>query len=606
MKTTRNNKLKVLTVIIMVLGSLVIADVPVMAGTPYTGNVLEYYLSGTSRPMADGEYGNTSVSHEKFFHFRFESTGSSITHVEEKRIKPRFARCIRWDKPKVVSCEYCEGKVHDALYSVQIFLEDDSGSEYIRKNGYELTPEELQSTHIDFENLSSPLRVGIELTQTPGEYCNHCGRRLGEVIEVGRLIWDMTCIEFASQPQPVVASYGGDADFTVVLSKYRDIYGRDLDNYKWEMRTDGGDWSGINDGVSGTGEIFAGSDTNHLTVSNISPELSGSEFRCALTGANHTKAYSKAVSLTLPSYTQVPTLPPSVTTIPSITPAPGSSTTYTPSSSSSAYIPPQSSSTNKKPSSSSTSKPGDGGGSSYKGEIVTPEPTDIRIIPTEEIPGSSTSGKGSSSSAKSQAQRSSSAKQPQGSTSVSSRRKPGANYVMKNGVLYLVDDEDTTVGVGEESETTGDRVEESETENPYMAYDLAIDGNIYGAELETGFWDTLWGRLLIIAIGIVLLLLALYVLFFGVIVLGEVEEHDDVFELCGIRLMHRHDKAWHVNLGCAFDENAVLKLYIGLLFAVVFDEWDITGDSKGIYEGESNAPAGQGMLMFRKNVRRKV
>ena len=70
--------------------------------------------------------------------------------------------------------------------------------------------------------------------------------------------------------------------------------------------------------------------------------------------------------------------------------------------------------------------------------------------------------------------------------------------------------------------------------------------------------------------------------------------------------MQWHKGSWQVNLGCAFDENAVVKLHIGLLFALIFAEWDITGKSKGIYEGETFAPAGQGMLMYRKNIRRSV
>ena len=203
-------------------------------------------------------------------------------------------------------------------------------------------------------------------------------------------------------------------------------------------------------------------------------------------------------------------------------------------------------------------------------------------------------------------EKSSSSERINPSSSATSRRNPGANYIMKNGVLYLVDDEAPSIGTTGEKESSPTEIEEEETENEYMAEDLAIDGNIQSAELDNGFWSTVWGRILIIAIAVLLLLLALFILFFGVVVCGEVEEHDEVFELCSIRLMKWYEGSWHVNLGCAFDENAVLKLHIGVLFAVIFAGWDITGKTKGLYEGEVTSPAEGGMLMHRKNIRRSV
>ena len=79
-----------------------------------------------------------------------------------------------------------------------------------------------------------------------------------------------------------------------------------------------------------------------------------------------------------------------------------------------------------------------------------------------------------------------------------------------------------------------------------------------------------------------------------------------MFELCSIRLMKRKDGSWCVNLGSAFDENAVLKLRIGILFSVIFDGWEITGYSKGMYEGEITAQAEQNMMLRRRNIRRSV
>ncbi len=579
------------------------AGTPAAAGTVYTGSASNYYLYNISRPLADGDCGNTSVIHEASFHFDFETNGTRATHMEERRVRPQYARLIRWGKPKVVTCDYCSSWADNAgLYSVQIFLEDDSGSEYIRKNGYELTGADLQSTGLDFEHLSSPLRVGIELTQAPGDYCPYCRRHIGDLITVDGLMWEMTCIDFSAQPQTVDAVYGGAAEFSVGLDTYRDVFGRSLDHYKWEMRT-GGEWSEVNDGPDGSGTVFGGSDTDHLTIAGIGQNLYGSEFRCALTGANYTKAFSLPAGLSLAVYNPVPTLPPSVTTVPAITPGAGSDTSYTPSASSSAYVEPQGNPANSGSSSSSSSRSKDET-DTYKGDITpSVSSTDQKITANG---GSSAASSGKSSSGKSSSGKSSlsssSSKTPGGSSS--SGRRPGANYIMKNGVLYIVDDEDTAIGT--DDGTYQDTIEESEIENAYSADDLAIEGNMYTAGQEISFWRTAPGYAVIAALMLALLLLALFFLFFGVIVCGEIEEHDEVFELCAIRLMRWHDGSWHVNLGCAFDDNAVLKLHIGLLFAVIFEDWDITGDVKGLYEGMTVSPAGRGMLMYRKNIRRNV
>ena len=178
--------------------------------------------------------------------------------------------------------------------------------------------------------------------------------------------------------------------------------------------------------------------------------------------------------------------------------------------------------------------------------------------------------------------------------------------MLKNGILYIVDDDQTLVPASEAADDNNESVEQTEEESQYAASDLALEGQLHGQSLEKGFWSSIPGYITIIGIALFLLLLALFFLFFGVIVMGEVEEHDEVFELCSIRLMTRRSGSWCVNLGNAFDENAVVKLRIGVLFAVIFDGWDIIGYAKGMYEGEVTGAAGQNMLMHRKNVRRSV
>ena len=661
-KRTIIHKLMIGLMAVMISGGLITDQLPVYGGTQYTGSDTAYYMSNRSAPLAEGNYGNTAATNEITFHFDFVTNGENKISMEERRIKPKFARRLYFGKPQIACCNYCRSWAEDqSLYSAMIFIEDDMGREYIRKSGLELTQEDLKRSGVDFENLLNPIRVGLELTQRPGKRCPYCEKHIGDYITIDGLWWEITCIEFSSHPRDVSASYGGSANFEVGLSKYRDIYGTAVDKYKWEMTVNDADWISINDGISGSGAVFSGSDTPRLSVSNIDPSLYGSRFRCTLRGSHSSKAYSGPANLILPEYipdptptpveptpTSVvaepsvtpdnptpvitptepepavptgnpqPTLPPDVTAVPAIIPGNGSEGEYTPSSSSSVYVPPKSSSAKDTASTSSSSHVKDQGQDSYKGNITVSEPLSadpggsglIITASNNAAPLSSNAGKKgkvttSNSTGKSM-EKSSSSERINPSSSATSRRNPGANYIMKNGVLYLVDDEAPSIGTTGEKESSPAEIEEEETENEYMAEDLAIDGNIQSAELDNGFWSTVWGRILIIAIAVLLLLLALFILFFGVVVCGEVEEHDEVFELCSIRLMKWYEGSWHVNLGCAFDENAVLKLHIGVLFAVIFAGWDITGKTKGLYEGEVTSPAEGGMLMHRKNIRRSV
>ena len=178
---------------------------------------------------------------------------------------------------------------------------------------------------------------------------------------------------------------------------------------------------------------------------------------------------------------------------------------------------------------------------------------------------------------------------------------------MKNGVLYIVDDDTGNIGTGPGIKTANDpETEDVVSDEAYSGADLAGSRELKEQSLEKGFFDTTSGHIVIALIALLLLLLALFFLFFGVIVLGEAEEHDEVFEICAFRIIKRREGGWCVNLGTAFDDNAVLKLRIGLLFAVIFEGWDMTGEVYGMYEGEIKADVEQGMLLYRKNIRRSV
>ncbi len=170
----------------------------------------------------------------------------------------------------------------------------------------------------------------------------------------------------------------------------------------------------------------------------------------------------------------------------------------------------------------------------------------------------------------------------------------------------MIDDENETMNASDPNAGEKEVQEEVESEEAYSAADLA---QFSGADVQTvqkGFFATVPGYLTIAAIALLILAALLFFLFFGVIVLGEVEEHDDVFELCAIRLMKRREGKWCVDLGSVFDDNAVVKLRIGLIFAVMFDGWDIEGNVTGMYEGVTEEEIAQPVLMYRKKIRRSV
>ncbi len=341
------------------------------------------------------------------------------------------------------------------------------------------------------------------------------------------------------------------------------------------------------------------------------------------------------VITTVPEPTKAPspTAAPVPTSAPVITPGGGSGGGYRPAASSSVYVPApyrpgkkrddrKDNKHNEKSSTSARTDTRD----TYRGDIRTGAavgpaiPSDSLIAakdPAESPPGSSgkseqkkksTPGKSGSSSSGGTGGTGGSGGSSSSSTSkTSGTRLPGSSTVMKNGVLYIVGDEDTGVGTAGELEgSTAVEEEEVESEEAYGAADLGVDAEAYEQSAAKGFFQTMPGYIVIIGSAFLILLLALFFLFFGVLVFGEVEEHDEVFELCGIRLMRRREGNWCVNLGSAFDENAVLKLRIGILFARIFDDWDITGEVSGMYEGEIVSQAKQNMMFYRKNVRRSI
>lgn len=228
----------------------------------------------------------------------------------------------------------------------------------------------------------------------------------------------------------------------------------------------------------------------------------------------------------------------------------------------------------------------------------------IVVDPVEDEPVVDDPGSSSSTQKKKRGVSGSTAGTSSRGSTAARKSSTASGMVVKNGILYIIEDDPENV-TAEGGGTT--RVDETvDAPTAYSASDLAADAELAELNRSSGFWSTIPGYMVMIGIILALLLLALFFLFFGVIVWGEVEEHDEVFELCAIRLMRRREGNWYVRLGSAFDDNAVLRLRIGILLAALFTDWELTGETDGLYEGEVTGQISQNMLVYRKNIRRSV
>ena len=596
----------------------------VYAGTVYTGSPDNYYMIYSLSPAQkkDGDDSNpaytrdyTNGTYYYDLHMEYETNGSQKKSMWEWRLRPADADLLWFSEPKVQTCQYCKDRYSDSqLYTARIFMENDMGVEYVSKPGLSLTKADVAGI-----DLYSPVRVGLEITQYPKEMCPYCNRHIGDLITVDGFAYHKYTIDYLSQPATVMINPGETAVYEVRVNSYVGTYGGQYDYYKWKMLVNG-QWQEISDGIGPYGETYRGVNTNRLTVGNTKKEMAGVGYACTMKALWDTPWDTRTAYLNMPQPTSTPTPTPTPTptatatpsptpSAPVITPTPGKTTGYTPSSSSSSYKPSHSSSSSStatgSTSHSSSSGHTPGGGDTHKGTIITggggiSQPQ----LPADE-PLAST-GRGTSSTGKSSGPSATTGTGKSGSSSSMVTTGPGTKTIMKNGVLYIIDDENTVVGTGDIPTDSVPQTEEVESEKAYSASDLASDAELRQQSLEKGFFATVPGYIVIACIALLILLLALFFLFFGVIVFGEVEEHDDVFEICALRIMRRREGNWCVNLGSAFDDNAVLKLRIGLLFALIFDGWDITGEVSGMYEGKVAGCIEQGMMLYRKNIRRSV
>ncbi len=513
-------------------------------------------------------------------------------------------------------CSQCKRRYDPAvLYDAEVWMEDAAGRTIIpKRSGFWLN---------DITIPSRDCYLCFHFVQKPKEYCSGCGAFIGGEMSFGGIYIHETLVKFISMPVDAVVEEGKTAAFEVNVADYNS-------GYHWQKKVNGA-WVNVTNGAGIYGERYSGAESNKLTVNKVSSAMYGMELRCVLKGSLGLDVYTDVVTFKAPepaassssSSTSSSSSSSSSTgeATPVITPGTGSSTSYRPSDSSSAYVAPSGGSgdNGKTSRESNTSHTSSGGGdSTYKGKVdMTPtaveEKTKITALDLDTSGSTSSSGSGGSTGKRLNTKNGSSgtgASSKSSSTNGSSTGrysgKLGNNYVTRNGVLYIVDDDSAPVGTEGEENINEQKEESHENEEAYSASDLADYAKLQSQNKEKGFWQTIPGYVTIGAIALAVLLAILFFLFFGVIVFGEVEEHDEVFELCLIRLMKRREGEWCVDLGSAFDDNAVLKLRIGLLFAVIFDGWDITCQTHGVYEGHVEAVIGQPLMVYRKKIRRNV
>lgn len=491
-------------------------------------------------------------------------------------------------------------------------------------------------------------RVGIKQQLISYNPCSNCGKLIYYVSEAKKITVIKKAPQVVAHPKNIEANVGSSISLNVTA--------KNTDEYKWQ-KYNGSEYIDISDGVGADGITYSGSSSPTLIISGVNEMLNNSKYRCLLTGVCKVERYSNDSVISVntpvtpeptptvtptplptpteepeptktpiptqipqptksPTQTPVPTATPSVTPQPTIVPViptqvpiptadptkvpdyPVTPIPYVPSTSSSSYIPSTSSSSSIIPSTSSwtsSSSSNNSSSSSWDNPILE-ETDDNPLIPLEDIINKSSSNRKTSSSQK--------ADDDSNSSSYIGKRNvyksSSAKTILKNGVLYIIDDSDDDT-IQNNTDGIHKETEDYELNNAYSAADLMSDDSIVVMGEENKSYP-IWVYVLIGVGFIVALLLLLFILFFGVIVEGECEEHDDVFDICGIRLIYRKDGKWNINIGDVFDENAVIRLRLGILFAIVFKECEITCHITGINEGVLEEEIVQKMLIYRKKI----
>lgn len=492
-------------------------------------------------------------------------------------------------------------------------------------------------------------RVTIMQTITSARPCNNCGQASKYRMSISEIEVCKKSPIVTKQPTMSMAKIGD----TVVLN----MDGKYQKGYKWQELVNGS-YKDIVDGVSANGSTYSGANTNTLTISNITALDNGISIRGGLKATGTMVTYTDVLKLSvdvpitptatptptaMPTATptatptgapiETPTVTPTPTVMPTgaplgpssseITPIPGGGGTVTPNptlppspggnisptSSSSTYIP----TTNP----AGITPPSGGGNDSGSSSKTPSESTKVTVLTDVEeakegidgtsllvgtLPSANASDKKATATNKTDADKKS--ESSSNDSRMAGQKGSSARTTMKNGVLYILDDEKEETDNLRLTPNSSSSIDDYELDNAYTKNDLLAGDDASINHMNKKM--PIWGYILI-ALGFILALaLILFILFFGVIVEGECEENDEVFELCGIRIIYRKEGMWCVSLSDVFDENAIVRLRIGILFALIFKDIELKAYVTGVYEGEVKGNIENKMLLMRKKIRRRV
>ena len=243
----RNNRraASLMTAFIIFVGSIVSLPSYVFA---------EDYIRPNSEALSEDR---TYIREKYYPQMTYDSRISGNVSVQKLPAVLKYAEAVWFDEPKVEGCAYCQSAANSSYYGARIWIEKSNG-QVVAGSGYQLADIGNQ----DFDTGM----ICLEIVHKPGDYCNYCGRRLGEVVTVEGLTIKKRLITYIRQPVSQTTNAGGTVQFEVV-AKYDGPY-------KW-LRNDDGEWKELNEGYGVAGEKYTGTNSNRLTIQNDMRHLIG-------------------------------------------------------------------------------------------------------------------------------------------------------------------------------------------------------------------------------------------------------------------------------------------------------------------------------------------
>lgn len=108
----------------------------------------------------------------------------------------------------------------------------------------------------------------------------------------------------------------------------------------------------------------------------------------------------------------------------------------------------------------------------------------------------------------------------------------------------------------------------------------------------------------VIAVVLTITTVMIIVGFFTFTIWGAFEESDESYDFYGVRFIKYKDGRWILCVGDIFDENAVIKIFVPLLFRTLFYDDAIEFYSNGRKTGKSSERVSKTVYVYRKKVRR--